>query len=81
MAYLIKTIETYRLPSEESADVFLKEMKENPVFEVIKHVTTKKDIKEKGEIVESYYKVEVTKVFNEEKYPNSEIDIEYKKEF
>lgn len=77
MAYLIKTIETYRLPNENAVETFLAETKKNPIFEVIKSVSTKKEVKEKGEVVETYYKVEITKAFNEEKFPDNEINIDY----
>lgn len=79
-AYLVKSVETYRLPTEEAVDKFLNELKENPIFEIIKYTSTKRDVKEKGEIVESFYRVEVTKKFNDEKFPGSEIDIIYEKE-
>lgn len=79
-AYLIKSVETYRLPSESAVEKFLNDLKENPMFELIKYSSTKKDIKEKGEILESYYRVDVTKAFNSEKYPDSEIDVIYEKD-
>ncbi|AXF52465.1 MAG: hypothetical protein [Caudoviricetes sp.] len=79
-AYLIKSVETYRLPTETAVEQFLNKLKEDPIFEVIKYTSTKKDIKERNEIVESFYRVEVTKVFNEEKFPDSEIEVIYEKE-
>ncbi len=77
MRYLTKTVETYRLPNEESVEQFLKELKEDSHFTIAKYTSTKKEIKEKGEVVEEYIRFEVTKLFNNEKEPDSYIDIKY----
>lgn len=77
MRYLTRVVETYRLPNEKAVEDFLKELKEDPSFEVAKYSSTKKCKKSKGEIVDEWIRFEVTKIFNEESEPDSEIEIEY----
>ena len=77
MRYLTKTIETYRVATESEASVLIKEMKNDSRFEVAKYVTTKRQKKAKGEIVDEWYRVEITKLFNDENEPGTKIEIEY----
>lgn len=77
MRYLTRVVETYRLTNEKAVEDFLKELKEDPSFEVAKYSSTKKCKKKQGEIVDEWIKFEVTKIFNEESEPDSEIEIEY----
>lgn len=80
MRYLTKVVETYRLPNEAAVETFLKELKADPHFEVSKYSSTKKERKEKKEIVDEWIHFEVTKLFNDEREPDSEITISYEKE-
>jgi hypothetical protein len=77
MRYLTKTVETYRLPNEESVEKFLKELKEDSHFTIAKYTSAKKEVKAKGEVIDEYIRFEVTKLFNDEKEPDSYIDIKY----
>lgn len=77
MAYLIKTIETYRCRDEDEAKSFIDAMKENHQYEIIKHKMEKKALKAKGEIVDEWTRLEVTKIFNDEKEPYSDVVISY----
>lgn len=79
MGYLVKVVETYRLPNEKDVELFLKELKQDPTFEVSKYSSVKKCKKQKGEIVDEWIRFEVTKVFNEEAAPLDEIQVEYKR--
>lgn len=80
MRYLTKVVETYRLPNEAAVETFLQELKTDPHFTVAKYSSTKKERKEKKEIVDEWIHFEVTKLFNDEREPDSEITIDYKKE-
>lgn len=79
MRYLTKVVETYRLASEKEVEDFLKELKSDPHFEVAKYSSTKKEKKSKGEVIDEWIRFEVTKLFNNEQEPDSQIDIEYTK--
>lgn len=79
MKYLTKVVETYRLPNEAAVETFLQELKEDPRFTIAKYTSTKKERKAKGEIIDEWIHFEVTKLFNDERNPDSEIIIEYKK--
>lgn len=80
MRYLTKVVETYRLPDEAAVETFLQELKADPRFTVAKYSSTKKERKEKKEVVDEWIHFEVTKLFNDEKEPDSEITVDYIKE-
>lgn len=80
MRYLTKVVETYRLPNEAAVETFLQELKADPRFTVAKYSSTKKERKEKKEVVDEWIHFEVTKLFNDEKEPDSEITIDYVRE-
>ncbi len=80
MRYLTKVVETYRLPNEAAVETFLQELKADPRFTVAKYSSTKKERKEKKEVVDEWIHFEVTKLFNDEKEPDSEITVDYIKE-
>lgn len=79
MRSLVKVVETYRLSNEKEVENFLKELKEDPTFEVSKYSSTKKEKKQKGEVVDEWIRFEVTKLFNEEQNPIDDITIQYQK--
>lgn len=75
--YLVSTIETYRFDNETEAADFIKESKEDNSYFLSKHLTEYKERKQKGEVFDSYYKVTLTKNFNDIKEPNTYITIDY----
>ncbi len=79
MKYLTKVIETYRLPTEAAVEEFLQELKEDDRFTILKYSSTKKERKQKGEIIDEWIHFEVTKLFNDEREPDSEITIDYQR--
>ena len=79
MNYVIRTTETYRVPNEEAVKKLLEELKSNRMFEIVKYSSIKKERKEKGEIVDEWIRLEVVKVFNDEKEPISEVQVRYDK--
>ena len=81
MRYLTSVVETYRLPNDEAVKVFLEELKQDPTFEVTKYSSVKKELKQKGEVVDEWVRFSVTKAFNNEKEPDSVITISYDKEY
>lgn len=77
MKYLIQTVETYRVDSESEAEQLIQEAKKDTKFDLLKSSTEKKDVKAKGEIIDTYYKVQLNKGFNEIKEPNTDVRINY----
>lgn len=77
MKYLIQTVETYRVDSESEAEQLIQEAKKDTKFDLLKSSTEKKDVKAKGEIIDTYYKVQLNKGFNEIKEPESDVRIIY----
>ena len=77
MKYLISTVETYRVDTESEATQLIEDAKSGNKFTLSKYNRERKDIKEKGEIVGEYYKVSLTKVFNDIKDPVVETTVAY----
>lgn len=77
MKFLISTTEIYRVDSEAEAEQLIQDAKTDDKFDLLKYTTEKKDIKLKGEIVDTYFKVSLNKSFNELKEPLNEVDINY----
>lgn len=75
--YLISTCETYRVDSELAAKQAIEEAKNNNSFTLLKYTSEYKEKKLKGEVVDSYYKVTLTKVFNDIKEPDVYVKIDY----
>ena len=77
MAYLISTVETYRVESENQAAELIADAKAAPQYTLTKYTTEKKEKKQKGEVIEEYYKVTLTKAFNDIKEPEDEVTVKY----
>lgn len=75
--YLISTCETYRVDSESAAKQIIEEAKHNKNFSLLKYTSEYKERKAKGEVIDAFYKITLTKVFNDIKEPDSIIDINY----
>ena len=68
--FLVSTVETYRVDSDEEA-------KHSSMFELGKYSSEYKERKAKGEVIDSYYKVTLTKTFNDIKEPSQHIKVDY----
>lgn len=77
MKYLISTQETYRVDTEEEVQKLIEEAKKDGRYSLAKYTRAYKDKKQKGEIVESWYRVSLTKEFNEEKEPDRFVEVSY----
>ena len=77
--YLIQTVETYRADTESEAEQLIAEAKVSEDYELKKHNAEKKEIKQKGEVVEEYWKVSLTKSFTNEQEPMEQTTISYNK--
>ena len=67
MAELLRTTETYKVYTEEQADLIIKEAREDNDFELVGSSIKHKNKKSKGEIIDEWILVELKKKFAEER--------------
>lgn len=77
MKYLIQTVETYRVDKEDEAKKMIEEAKADNHFILKKYSSEYKERKQKGEVIDTYYKVTLTKAFTDEKEPEFRTEISY----
>ena len=77
MKDLIQTVETYRVDKEDEAKRMIEEAKSDNHFILKKYSSEYKEKKQKGEIIDTYYKVTLTKAFTDEKEPEFRTEISY----
>ena len=75
--FLVTTVETYRFDSEAEAQAAIEAAKKDKNFILKKYTSEYKEVTEKKEIVDTYYKVCFTKVFTDIKNPTSQAKVEY----
>lgn len=75
MKFLLKTVETYRVDTEAEATNLIEEAKKN--FTVSKAVSEVRTRKAKGEVVEEWIRVTITKEFTDEKDPENVVSVNY----
>ena len=75
MKFLIRTTEVYRADSEDEAKAVIEEAKRTST--VIKYNSTYKSRKQKGEIIDEWYRVEITKEWDDEKEPSGSTKVSY----
>lgn len=76
MKYLIQTVETYRVDKEDEAKRMIEEAKSDNHF-ILKKYSSEYKKKQKGEVIDTYYKVTLTKAFTDEKEPEFRTEISY----
>ena len=77
MKYLVSTSETYRVDSETAVEQLIAEAKSAPEYDLAKYTREYKEKKAKGEVVDSWYKVVLTKKFTDEKEPDRSVEVSY----
>ena len=77
MKYLINTTEVYRVSSEEEAATLIQKAKEESGYTLSKYSTQYKERKQKGEVIDYWWKVTLVKEFNSEKEPERDINVSY----
>ena len=75
--HLIKVDETYRVDSEAEAIELINEARADHKFTLANHSSTQRQTEQKGEIVDEWFRVTLTKVFDEEKEPIGNTTITY----
>lgn len=77
MEYLVSTTEVYRVDDEASTASLIEKAKHDSMYELAKYSSVKKEKKQKGDIIDEWYQVSLTKKFNDEKDPISVVNIKY----
>ena len=77
MKYLLKTVETYRVATEDEAKRLIEEAKKDKNFTLVKYLSEIREQKSKGEVIDSWYRVTLTKAFTDEKEPDTTVTINY----
>ena len=77
MKYLISATEVYRVKTVEDVEKLHEDLKQDTHFTLASFSYKTKYLKQKGEIVDEWQLVTVKKVFNDEKEPYSEIEVDY----
>lgn len=79
--YLINDVTTYRVGTVEEVEALHDELLADNTFELTAFSYTTKYIKVKGEVVEEYQVVKAKKVFNNEKEPDTDVEVKYEVNF
>jgi hypothetical protein len=77
MKYLLETTEVYRVDKESEAKELIESAKSGNNYLLKKYSSQYKERKQKGEVVDAWYRVTLVKTFNEEKEPITSIEIKY----
>lgn len=80
MKYLINTTDVYRVASVDDVERLHEELKNDSHFTLASFSYKTKTVKSKGEIIDEYQLVTAKKLFNEEKEPDTIIEIQYEVE-
>ena len=79
MRYLLKAVDTYRVPNEAAVETLHEELLNDPSFDLVGFSYKVKQIKAKGEVIEEYMVVQATKVFTSEKEPENVFTVTYER--
>ena len=80
MKFLISTTEVYRVGTQGEVDQMIEAAKQDNNFILTKYSTEVKEVKEKKEVVDTYYKVTLVKSFTDIKEPEFQTKITYEVE-
>ena len=77
MTYLISAVDTYRVPTVDDVENLHEILLNDNHFQLTEFSYKTKEIKVKGEVVEEYQLVKAKKIFNNEKEPDSNVNVFY----
>ena len=77
MKYLLETTEIYRVDNEAEAQELIAQAKKGNNYILKKYSSQYKERKQKGEVVDAWYRVTLVKSFNDEKEPERQVDLSY----
>ena len=67
MKYLLKAVDTYRVPTIADVEALHEQLLDDPTFDLTAFSYKTKQIKAKGDVIEEYQVVTATKIFTNEK--------------
>ena len=79
--FLTKVVETYRADSEAEAKALIEEAKKDGHFVVSKYNSEVKTVKAKGEVIDEYRRVTITKDITSEKEPDVQMKLSYQQSY
>lgn len=79
--FLVSTTEVFRVDSDDEVKKLIEEAKSSSMFDLSKYSSEYKEVKQKGEVVDSYFKLSFTKVFNDIKEPSQHIKPSYEVDY
>lgn len=77
MKYLLETTENYRVNNEDEAKSLIESAKTDNHYILKKYSSQYKERKQKGEVVDAWYKVTLVKSFTDEKEPEGTTEVVY----
>lgn len=80
MKYLTQVVETYRVDNEADVIKMIEEAKADNRFTLVKHSSQYKERKQKGEVIDAWYRLTLTKQFCDEREPDCSTQIIYQKD-
>lgn len=78
--YLVSTTETYRVDTENEATRAIEEAKQDGSYILGKYTSEHKERKSKGEVIDEYWKLTLTKLFNDIKEADTLVTVSYEVE-
>ena len=78
--YLVSTTETYRVDTESEATQAIEEAKQDGSYVLGKYASEHKERKSKGEVIDEYWKLTLTKLFNDIKEADTLVTVSYEVE-
>ena len=75
--YLVSTTETYRVDTENEATKAIEEAKQDGSYVLGKYTSEHKERKSKGEVIDEYWKLTLTKLFNDIKEADTPVTVSY----
>ena len=78
--YLVSTTETYRVDTESEATQAIEEAKKDNSYILGKYTSEHKERKSKGEVIDEYWKLTLTKLFNDIKEADTIVNVNYEVE-
>ena len=78
--YLVSTTETYRVDTENEATKAIEEAKQDSSYVLGKYTSEHKERKSKGEVIDEYWKLTLTKLFNDIKEADTLVNVSYEVE-
>ena len=75
--YLCRVTEEYHVTTESEVDELIEEARESNIYDLKKSGVQKKEVKEKGEVVDEFYVVVLCKHIQDLKNPEVQVDLHY----